>query len=319
MGNILDKKRYQLRISGMESAPGKVSARMLCSFLETLMATAERATSLFVTGEGSRKGPKPRWLAASTDFTVVGIKSGSTICEVEVSPLCHAAPDIFAQIDMWPEQTRWSGNETTLDLATRAINEAKELNTPGNLFDNSVLDSLLELESLFRDNDGKFECTSNDSADVKFTLDKDTFPNFEKNKRQIPSSQSCIISGLLNEIAHSDGRFQLKLDNGRQIIGKVQKEKIDIEELRPLWGNQATVQGVVHFKVNGQPRLIKANKIQAYTVGDSIFDALPTASDTDLSKMVKNRARQAGSFDPLELAGTWPDDEPIEDLLAELD
>lgn len=306
-------------MSGMENAPGEVSAPVLCAFLETLMATAERATSLLVTGEGSRKGPKPKWLSASTDFTIVGIKSGSTICEVEVSPLRRAAPDIFAQIDIWPEQTRWSGNETTLDLATRAINEAKELDTLGDLFDNSVLDSLLGLEPFFRDNDREFECISDDAVDVKFILDKKVFPDFEKNKRQIPSSQSYIISGLLNEIVHNSGRFRLELDSGKKIIGQVQREKIDIEELRPLWGKQATVQGIVHFKVDGQPRLVKANKIQAYSIGDSIFDALPSASDLKLSKIVNNRVRQMDSFDPLDLAGTWPDDESIDELLAELD
>ena len=99
----------------------------------------------------------------------------------------------------------------------------------------------------------------------------------------------------------------------------------------PLWGKRATVQGVVHFKSNGLPRLIEARRISAHAEGDMIFETMPEAEagvgkpadaqsgrerPTAVSGAVGKAMRRV---DPMILWGTWPGDEPIEELLAQLD
>jgi hypothetical protein len=45
------------------------------------------------------------------------------------------------------------------------------------------------------------------------------------------------------------------------LLGRLHTEFLSGESLRPLWGHPATVEGMVHFKLNGQPRFIEARKI----------------------------------------------------------
>ena len=63
-------QRYQLRLSGLRENEGQIKAASLQLVLGALLQTAERATRLLATGEGSARGPKPGWLEASVDFTI---------------------------------------------------------------------------------------------------------------------------------------------------------------------------------------------------------------------------------------------------------
>lgn len=64
-----------------------------------------------------------------------------------------------------------------------------------------------------------------------------------------PRPDYAPVSGRLDEIGHGLGRFQLLLDGG-SLPGRLDRNHLDVELLRPLWGKLATVQGIVHFKSN---------------------------------------------------------------------
>ena len=109
------------------------------------------------------------------------------------------------------------------------------------------------------------------------------------------------------------------------------RSHLDVELLRPLWGKMATVQGIVHFKSNGKPRLIEARRISARAGGDAIFETMPEAETSvgtladavpepeRSSPVSKTSGRAMRHVDPMILWGTWPGNEPIEELLAQLD
>ena len=101
--------------------------------------------------------------------------------------------------------------------------------------------------------------------------------------------------------------------------------------LRPLWGKRATVQGMVHFKANGQPRLIEARRISTGSDGDAIFEKMPEAEirsgkisdlgtpEDRFRAVSRTSATILRRVDPMILWGAWPGDEPVEELLAALD
>ena len=306
-------------MSGMHASPGRIGAGELVHVLDALLATAESATLLLATGEGSRTGRRPRWLAETMNFTVTGLKSGSTVLEIEAPQLRNTASEVFAQQRIWPERVQPAGEETALDLAAQAIKEAQDIEAPGDRFDNSVLKAMLRFKPFLEGSDIVCRFASRDSEASDFSLDTDVFPRVENRLRDIPVPRASIVSGRLDEIAHGSGRFRLELDNGSKILGQLQREMLDIESLRPLWGKHATVQGMIYFKINGQPRLIKASRLRARSAGDNLFGTLPPAPNLHPLGINKMRRSRAGAFDPLDLAGTWPGDEPINELLAQLD
>ena len=134
-----------------------------------------------------------------------------------------------------------------------------------------------------------------------------------------PKPRSFIISGRLDEIKHGDGRFRLVVGQGATLFGRIDPTSLDVEALRPLWGKHTTVEGIVHFKVNGLPRLIEARRISGHQIGDNVFEEMPSVEVKESQDLLPVPWKEAKVFDPIQLAGAWPGDEPIEQLLAQLD
>ena len=54
--------------------------------------------------------------------------------------------------------------------------------------------------------------------------------------------------------------------------------------------------------------------------GDSVFEQIPSAEGEEALDPVRaQRRRRVLSSDPILLAGAWPGNEPIDELLAQLD
>lgn len=156
-------------------------------------------------------------------------------------------------------------------------------------------------------------------------MDASTRPEIEERLHLIPAPRAFVVSGRLDEIGHGLGRFRLLMDGG-SLPGRLDRSHPDVELLRPLWGKLATVQGIVHFKSNGQARLIEARRISAHVEGDTIFETMPeaeigvrTLADAGMERRSSPLGRAMRRVDPMILWGTWPGDEPIEELLAQLD
>ena len=309
----MSMKHYQLRLSGLPENEGQIKAKRLVRVVEALIETAERATRLSATGEGKSRGSKPGWLNATVDFTITGLKTGSTIIGLEAPRLSDTAYKVFAQLDLWREQP--SLDDTALDLAALAIEEAGTSCPEGNRFDSSVLDSILKFSRSGGTPGISYELVPRGSAQGRFTLDEHVCARVREQVKNIPHPKAFVVTGMLDEIKHGGGRFRLLLEKNSYILGRLNADFLDVEALRFLWGKPTTVEGIVHFKVNGEPRLIEARKISARVGGDDVFEEIPV-ENRDMERIIRTSAQMA---DPKNLAGAWPGDELIEELLAELD
>ena len=145
-----------------------------------------------------------------------------------------------------------------------------------------------------------------------------------------PRPRAFVVSGRLEETGHGAGRFRL-LVGSNSLPGRLDRRHLDVALLRPLWGKPVTVQGIVHFKADGRPRLIEARRIGARAEGDGSFETMPAAgiggeAIAGLPTEPGPGASAAESsvsglhrVDPMVLWGAWPGYEPVEELLAELD
>lgn len=318
----MSTKHYHFRLIGLREAEGQIKATSLQRTVDTLLKTTERATRLLATGEGSGRGQKPHWLKKATDFTIIGLKPGSTILDIEAPTLRETACEVFSLQEFRPGQTasnRASLDDTPLDLVSLAIREAQENEPPGDRFDSSVLEAILDFRKITGCSGIRYELTSQDSEHGNFVLDDSLCMRIEARLTEIPTPRAFIVSGRLDKIEHDAGRFRLLVSRDSSLLGLLDPDSLDVEALRPLWGRQTTVEGMVYFKVNGQPRLIEARRIGSHADRDVIFEEMPAAGISGARSMTPNQERQARSFDPMALWGTWPGDEPIEEILAALD
>lgn len=313
----MNTKRYQLRIGGLRERQGQIKAVDLQRVLEALRQTTLRTILLLTTGKGKGKGPNPKWLDATVDFTITGLNPGSTILDIQAPCLCETTSEAFAQQESWCEQPDL--NDTALDLVALAIKEAKANKPSGDRFDDSVLEAILKFRKAGGTPGICYELLPQDSEHGGFTLDDRIFTQVDKRLRNLPAPRAHIVSGRLGQVGHDGRHFRLLVNQDSTLLGQLDREALSVEDLRPLWGKQTVVEGMVHFKANGQPRLIEARRISPRTKGGDIFEEMPLAEIREPRGSAEVRDRHIRSFDPIELGGAWPGDESIEELLADLD
>ena len=238
------------------------------------MKTAESATRLAATGRSGGRGAKPRWLREALDFTVTGLEPGSTTLAIE-APRLGDVPDLdLAQQDLWLQQP--SVEDTSLDLGARATREVQSSRASGDYFDGNVLQAILGFGKAVKTPGVRYELTAENQEGTGFVLEASTCAKIEERLDLIPVPRAFVVSGRLDEIGHGLGRFRLLMGRA-SLQGRLDRSHLDVELLRPLWGKRATVQGIVHFKSNGQPRFVEARRISARAEGDKIFETMPVA------------------------------------------
>ena len=315
----VNTRRYQFRVSGLQEAEGQIKAATLQRVLEALRKTAERAARLLATGEGSGKGRKPGWLDAAVDFTVTGLESGSTILDIEAPRLSMTAREEFIRQPSWSEPP--GADDTALDLAALAIREIEAEEPSGDRFDAAVLEAMLMFKRASGTNT-RFELIPTGSAGVQFTVDDRIYIRAEERLKSSLLPKAFVVTGRLDEIRYADRRFRLLIGNTTQLHGRLDPASSTIETLETLAslrGRTITVEGMVHFKANGQPRFIEARRIGPRLDGDEIFEELPVSNRAGPHEITTIQHRKECVAKPIDLVGTWPGDEPLEELIAQLD
>ena len=214
------------------TAPGVSGATTLTRVVEALLKTAERATRLLATGKGAGLGKTPRWLRNAADFTLTGLKPGSTILDIEAPSLRGAACETFAVQSLLADRKETcqpSLDDTALDLAALAIQEAQEDHPAGDRFDGSVLEAILGFRKAAGGSGVRYEMTSRASAHGNFLLDDSACARIEERLNSIPSPRAFIVSGRLDLIEHDAAKFRLVVNRSSSLLGKLVGEAIDVE------------------------------------------------------------------------------------------
>jgi hypothetical protein len=161
------------------------------------------------------------------------------------------------------------------------------------------------------------ELVALDRPHEHFTLGKQDVEKAERLQVRTPEPQAFIISGRLNAIEHSRKKFQLVLDDGKIIPGRIDEDFLTAEEMRTLWGKKVSVRGQVYFKPSGSIRLIDAHLLKPMELGEEVFSMAPCIQTE--AAFVRDYAQPDSTQNwPKEIWNQWPGDESIEELLAEL-
>jgi len=309
-------QQYQLRLGGLKQADGHIKACDLNAVVDALLKTAECATRLAATGRSTAKGTRPEWLRASIDFVITGLAQGSTVLHIQAPRLADVAGAQFSQKSLWAEVSL-QPEASALDLAARAINEAQGEHIEN--LDDGILDAMLKFQHAIHEPKVTYELTPSHASHGRFLLNQQSYDRITEYKQRIPEPRACIVSGRIDRISHGTGDFLLVVGEGKRLTGHLEADMSDREILRSLWGESATVEGMIHFGANGQARYINARKISRFTQGDEGFRAMPQVDLSHTRGELPHKLKQAAAeFDPMILWGTWPGDESLEELMAEL-
>ena len=307
---------YKLSILGLKNKEGSISLSILKEIMDALMDSSDRVLRLMVEGDSSIRGNKPDWLKKSLDFIVTGLQSGSTIIDIDAPVLNELIPSHSDQkeiFDNWLAQ-----DDTALTLLSKSISDAVAENNESNFLDAGVLNALLSFRSITKNYAQELRISSNMKKSDNFRISNEEIDKIKKIKIAPPASHTIVISGLFNLIEHSNRRFQLKLEDGKSIEGKMDLSLVDISNVRELWGKIVTIKGKAHDKTSGKLSRIEAQLIKPFEQGEEMLQQIsrrPQKSfrfgEEFFSEKNSNKALK-------KVWGKWPGEESIHDLISAL-
>ncbi len=313
-GSSIKTIPYSLRIKGLRSADGTVSAKELKELLEDIELTAQRGLRLLLDGASVKRGTVPHWLEASANFVITDFKPGSTILEVEAPAFGDTVDEEMLQPDFWREMP--GADDSVFSVMQKCLKDAEAENLDSDRFDRGVLDGLSRFGRFFKHADSLEICRM-DGKDESFTISATSMEHVNKLRAKTPAPQAMVVSGKLEQVTYKTGRFLMELPGGMQLRGRVHPEFLDAEDMRNLWGKKVSVKGLVHFKPSGAARFVDAELLKLMDPSEEIFERLPMAVQIEapFEGMIQG-AREA--VEVSEVWNQWPGDESIEELLADL-
>jgi hypothetical protein len=308
---------YNLNIQGLKTKKGTISISALKEIMEALLKGSDKVLRLLIEGRSVIGGKNPEWLKKSLDFTISGIKAGSTIIELEAPLLKKTIPEQLTQKKLWDDIESIKPDDTAVSLLSRSFADASAENMESNYFDVGVLDALLSFNPIIKKYAKELIITSNKRAKDNFRISSEQIEKIKKIKIETPKPQTIVISGFFNLIEHSNQRFQLIVEEDKKIDGIMDPSFVNIENMRELWGKRVTIKGKANYKPSGKIRNIEAQLIRPFESGDEILQKIPGAQRR--FKFVDEFLLEKNANTALKKVwGKWPGDESIDDLLAAL-
>jgi len=309
--------QYTVSLKGLPTPSGEITFSALKSIIDILSEGSERALRLALEGESVKRGIVPSWLSASADFVLKDMKKGSTVLVFEAPTLGSVAEEQIKQPDLWNRVP--SPDETAITVLSKTIADAENENLDSDNLDRGVLETLTEFKRLLNGTDVKIELTSEKRKQDRFRLDSVSYQKINNIKNETPEPQAVLLTGFLNMIQHSQRRFELTMENGQTVRGKMDETTINIEQMRSLWSKKVTVKGVLYYTPSKKPRFLEAEIITSKQTGDDIFNTIPIPFKAP-DPLLQAQSRLVGTPEGIvsEIWGKWPGDESIEELLEEL-
>ncbi len=313
-------KEYELQFSSKDTSSVDVGFNTLVAALSAFTSSAKYTTYLFATGQSATQNTNPSWLRSLIGFTCVFERSRESSLCFRAPTLNHATAKQFAQKDLFERHPNLGMDATSVDLVHLSIEELLSDQSVGDAYDENVLTSLLRFQHLRSSHKIELSIRPIEYNRSPYTLnfDENLFESCTRRSAQIPLPSRHIIVGKLNEIGHRRRQFLLDIRPNQKIIGRLSSSFDGLETMRTLWGHQATVIGSVHYKVDGTPRFIEADQVLPRQKGDDVFQKIPKPMNWHGTVLPKKTDGRQGSLDLSALIGSWPGDEPIEQLMAEL-
>ena len=309
-------RRYTLRLRGLAAADGEIPSETLEAVLASVRRVAERVARLRATGVASAEGPRPKWLERTVGFTVTGLGGGSTALHYRAPSLRDTAEAQFGPPLLWGDSTAPNLDDTALDLTAEAVRSMRARKPSAGATDRAVAEAVVALGRSAGDG-VEYEMRPEDSGGGGFELDDSTRRSAEEQLERLPESRAWVVTGRIDRIQHDDATFRLRLRDGATLAGRLDSG-VEVEELRPLWGREATIVGPVHFRPDGRPRVLVARQIGSREEGHAIFEQMPEGVVPGSPVISRELAKKAENFDWSRLEGLWEIEQSPEEVLAQI-
>ncbi|HMC32435.1 MAG TPA: hypothetical protein VKL99_16485 [Candidatus Angelobacter sp.] len=308
---------YQRQLILLESAE-KFGGRPPVEFcgqvfrrLHPVMASSVR---MAFEGRSTASGEQPRWLKRAADVRVLGFSDhrGNTMLELEAQRLGDAAEEIYKQRRLWNDLP--APEETAVNVMARVVHDIRMANAESQVYDSALLRVTQHLEPLFAHDLSAIRLPEapNDTQ-LREVLDRDVPIHARQLCNSTPPPRQIRLAGTLDMIRYSTRAFALKLAEGKEIQGVLDREDM-IEPLSPLLNKKIVIVGKAVYRPSGSVLRIDVQYVEQDSGEPTLFSRVPPpiARKPFINK-IRTETAKAG-IDAF--FGIWPGDETDEELLG---
>ena len=263
-----DKVIHTISLKKFEFPTGEIPFSVLSKITDQLRKISEGALRLYIEGHSSNKrGRDPEWVEKSLDFSLSGIKKGSTILEIK-APLLTDTLGNYQQplFDELGVQTL--DNQTAIGLALIAYEKATESNSNTDTLDKNLLKVMLGFNRFFGEGSKAYIDIKGAKTTQKVTIAPNTLQKIKILEEKTPIDQKVKITGKLEMMKHSRNLLELVNISGTYKV--YLNPDYSFEKAKAYFGEEITCTGLAHFNPKGKISSIeiiditKADKAASY-------------------------------------------------------
>jgi len=306
---VLVMTKHNIRLVGSAAKGTRISAVTLRELLAVLVDGCNQALRLRTEGRSVARGTDPAWLSTAADFEIVEFSTGSTVVTIESPAVVEAAPEKFAQQDIF-----WKNmdvQKSAFQMFEDTLSDAISGKADSELFDEALLSTCARLSTVFARGIDDIHITNGTALSPVVSIAPAQIEQIAKLRKQTPHPRMAKVSGKMDMIRHSDKGFELILDSGDTIRGIAQD--CHAENLPAFYGNRVLVSGKVVFRPSGSILRIEASKIEHVEETPGLWNKAPKpiTSRFDVRDVHRPQTSKSGMS---KVFGAWPGDESDEEI-----
>ncbi len=311
--------RHTIRLQGFDLENGKISFSLLAKLNEQLLRLSESTLRSFVNGNSTlKRGKQAEWLVRSLDFNLSGLKSGSTILEVEAPLLKETMGNM--QVPMFGDlpMEEVTAN-SALGLGLYAFDKAIHGDVNSFILDKHLLKEMRHFGKFLTKKGSSIEVSSGKKSKT-VRLKKEVIEKIKTIEDKTPASIKTKVTGVLDVLKHSNNQLELIVDETKRIRA-VLSEQLSISELTHFFGKAVTVSGTANYNPSGEVISFEINGYKPVNKKEKYFSQLPTPlfEESDLKRIARAQNYKGYNTDKVQkIVGQMEVEESLEDLLAAL-
>ncbi len=259
------------------------------------------------------KGRVPRSVRAAADVRFIGLSGAdesATLLRFEVPTFGEAAPDYFAQPQLWDDGPK--EDETAFELFASAIDDVRSRRSESNRYDIGMLRSIRRYRGLFR-KDGLSRIALPDVMRVQQPeIDYQVLTIAGELADVTPTPRRVRIAGRLDLMGASQGVLKIHVRDGAVVTALWQGTE-PLDGLAPFFNREVLCEGTAVFRPSGSLLRIDADAMEPAAGQVDAFRTVPTAvPKLDYVRAV--RARQGEPHPYASFLGSIPAEESDEEF-----
>lgn len=311
--------RHTVKLQGFDLENGKISFSLLAKLNEQLLRLSESTLRSFVIGNSSlKRGKQAEWLTQSLDFNLSGLKSGSTILEVDAPMLKDTLGAMQVPLfgDLPVDDVT---SNSALGLGLYAFEKAMQGDVNSFILDKHLLKEMRQFGKFLNKRGSSIEVSTGKKAKV-IKLKKEVIEKIKTIEDNTPASIKTKVTGVLDMMKHSNHQLELLVD-GTKRIRAILNDQLAVSDLTAFFGKELTVSGIANYNPSGDVISFEISGYKSANKKETYFNQLPVPlfEETDLKRIAQQQNYKGYQADKVKkIVDKMEVEDSLEDLLAAL-